>query len=259
MATRVVVRRERRKVAALIVAAGEGRRMGTSRAKAFIPLREVPILAYTIQPFEACDRIQSLYPVLRKEDLHSWHGEILDRFPFKKTKPPVVGGLRRQDSVRLGLEAIREDIDTVLIHDGARPLVDISMLEQLLDTMEEVEAAIVGVPAKDTLKTVSSDGTVLNTLPRKSLWHIQTPQAFYYSLIIEAHRKALAENFQASDDAMLVERMGIPVKLVEGSYENIKVTTPEDLALAQIILDSRERHGSMMNLQKLAARGQKSE
>lgn len=259
MATGVVVQRRRRKVAALIVAAGEGRRMGTPRAKAFIPLKNTPILVHAVQPFEACSRIQSLYLVLRKQDLPSWQGEILERFPFKKTKPPVVGGLNRQDSVRLGLEAIREDIDTVLIHDGARPFVDASMLEQLLDTMQEAEAAVVGVPAKDTLKTVSSDGTVLNTLPRKHLWHIQTPQAFYYSLIIEAHRKALAENFQATDDAMLVERMGIPVKVVEGSYENIKVTTPDDLALAQVILESRERHGSMMNLQKLAVRGQKPE
>lgn len=239
MATRVAVQRNRRRVAALIVAAGEGRRMGTHRTKAFVPLKGVPILVYAIQPFEACSSIQSLYLVLRKQDLQSWHQEILEKFPFKKTKPPVAGGLRRQDSVRLGLESIREDIDIVLIHDGARPFVDASMLERLLDKMEEAQAAVVAVPAKETMKIVSSHSRVLETPAREVLWHIQTPQAFDYRIIVEAHHKAVEDGIVATDDSTLVERLGIPVTVVQGSYKNIKITTPEDLIIARALIENR--------------------
>lgn len=233
------MQRQRKKVAALIVAAGEGRRMGSFHAKAFIPLEGVPILVHAIQPFEACRRIQSLYLVLREQDIRSWDGEILKRFPFKKTKPPVVGGSRRQDSVRLGLEAITEDIDTVLIHDGARPFVDESVLEKLLDTMEEAPAAVIAVPTKETLKIVSSHGHILETPARERLWHIQTPQAFDFHIIAEAHHKALADGVVATDDSTLVERLGVPVAVVEGSYRNIKITTPEDLIFARALLEDR--------------------
>ena len=226
-----------KKVAAVIVAAGEGRRMGTSRAKAFIPLNGTPMLVYAIRPFEACSRIQSLHPVLRKEDIHSWHQKILEKFPFKKANSPVAGGSSRQDSVRLGLESIREDIDIVLIHDGVRPFVDARMLEQLLDTMEEAQAAVLAVPAKETMKVVSSGGRVLETPDREALWHIQTPQAFDHRIILEAHRKALADGIMATDDSTLVERLGIPVTVVQGSYRNIKITTSEDLIIARALLE----------------------
>jgi 2-C-methyl-D-erythritol 4-phosphate cytidylyltransferase len=239
MATRLAVQRQRKKVAALIVAAGEGRRMETFRTKAFIPLKDVPILVHAIQPFETCSHIQSLYLVLREQDIPAWHEEILKKIPFKKTRPPVVGGSRRQDSVRLGLEAIREDIDTVLIHDGARPFVDDRMLEELLDTMEEARAAVVAVRAKETLKIVSSRGHILETPARERLWHIQTPQAFDFHLIVEAHHKALADGIVATDDSTLVERLGIPVTVVQGSYRNIKITTPEDLIIARALLENR--------------------
>jgi 2-C-methyl-D-erythritol 4-phosphate cytidylyltransferase len=232
---------ERKNVVALIVAAGEGRRMGTLRTKAFLTLKGVPILVHAIQPFEACNRIQSLYPVLRKEDLSSWYQKMRDRFSFKKTKPPVVGGLSRQESVRLGLESMREDIDIVLIHDGARPFVDGAMLERLLDTMETTQAAVVAVPVKETVKVVSSAGQVLDTLAREALWHVQTPQAFDYRIVLEAHHKALADGIEATDDSMLVERLGIPVTVVQGSYRNIKITTPEDLIMARALLKSRGR------------------
>lgn len=241
MATRIAVRKLRSRVAALIVAAGEGRRMETSQPKAFIPLEGLPIVVHTIQPFEACSRIQSLHLVFRKEDLQSWHQKVLDEFRFRKTRPPVAGGSRRQDSVRLGLESIKEDVDIVLIHDGARPLVDAPMLERLLDRAEESQAVVVGVPAKETIKIVSSEGRVLETPARGGLWHVQTPQAFDYGLIIEAHRKALADGVVSTDDSALVERLDIPVTVVEGSYENIKITTPEDLIIARALLANRGR------------------
>jgi 2-C-methyl-D-erythritol 4-phosphate cytidylyltransferase len=231
--------RHGRKVAALIVAAGEGHRIKAPRGKAFLPLNDVPILVYAIQPFEACRRIQSLYIVLRDQDIDSWHEEVLRSFPFKKTKPPVVGGARRQDSVRLGLEAIREDIDTVLIHDGARPFVDEAVIQRLLDIMEEAPAAVVAVPAKETIKVVSSKGHILETPARESLWHIQTPQAFDFHTIVEAHQSALNDGLAATDDSTLVERLGVQVMVVEGSYRNIKITTPEDLVLARALLENR--------------------
>ncbi len=239
MATRVAVRKTRKRVAALIVAAGEGRRMGAPQTKAFIPLKGIPILAHTIQPFEACRRIQSLYVVLRKQDLDPWHQKVLHRFPFKKIKPPVAGGVERQDSVRLGLESIEEDTDVVLIHDGVRPFVDASMIERLLDTVEEAQAAVVAVPAKETVKVVSSHGQVLDTPAREGLWYVQTPQAFDYRLILDAHRKALADGIGTTDDSTLVERLGIPVMVVQGSYRNIKITTPEDLIIARALLGDR--------------------
>jgi 2-C-methyl-D-erythritol 4-phosphate cytidylyltransferase len=230
-----------KRVAALIVAAGEGRRLGAPQTKAFIPLKGIPILAHTIQSFEASSRIQSLYLVLREKDLDSWHQKIFKKFPSKKTRQPVAGGLRRQDSVRLGLESIKEDIDIVLIHDGARPFIDTTIIERLLDTMEEAQAAVVAVPAKETIKIVSSAGHVLETPAREGLWQIQTPQAFDYRLILEAHRKAFADGFVTTDDSTLVERLGVPVTVVCGSYKNIKITTPEDLILAQALLEDRGR------------------
>jgi len=231
----------RRRVAALVVAAGEGRRMGDHQQKAFLSLKGVPILVHAMQPFEACIRVQTLHLVLREQDLRSWHQEILGNFPFKKTNPPVPGGPTRQDSVRLGLESIGDDIDIVLIHDGDRPFADTPMLERLLDTMEEEQAAVVGVPAKETMKIVSSHGHVLETPARETLWRIQTPQAFDYAIIVQAHRKAVAEGVVAPDDSALVERLGIPVAVVQGSYRNIKITTPEDLLIAQAFFENPGR------------------
>jgi len=240
MAARIAVGM-RKKAVALIVAAGEGRRMGIPRSKAFIPLEGIPLVALAVRSFETCDRIHSLYPVLRKQDFLAWDQEVLTRFPLKKAKPPVAGGLTRQDSVRLGLESIgdEEEIDVVLIHDGARPFLDISHVEQLLDTMEKAQAAVLAVPAKETIKVVSTENHVLETPARGSLWHIQTPQAFVFSAILEAHRKALRDGVSATDDATLLEHIGVPVIIVQGSYRNIKITTREDLIMARALLNDR--------------------
>ncbi|NIQ38094.1 MAG: 2-C-methyl-D-erythritol 4-phosphate cytidylyltransferase [Proteobacteria bacterium] len=213
--------------------------MGAPQTKAFIPLKRIPILAHTIRPFEACSRIQSIYLVLRDQDIPSWQQRIVDKFSFTKTKPPVAGGSRRQDSVRLGLEAIKQDIDIVLIHDGARPFIDTAILERLLETMKEFQAAVVAVPAKETIKVVSSKGRVLETPTREGLWHIQTPQAFDYRLILDAHRQALTDGVVATDDSTLIERLDVPVAVVQGSYRNIKITTPEDLLIARTLLENR--------------------
>ena len=241
MAARIAVGIRKRAVA-LIVAAGEGRRMGVPQSKAFIPLEKTPLLALAVRPFEGCDRIDSFYPVLREQDFVAWDQEVLKRFPLRKAKPPVAGGLTRQDSVRLGLESIEqgeEEIDVVLIHDGARPFLDILQVEQLLDTMEETQAAVLAVPAKETIKVVSPENRVLETPERGSLWHIQTPQAFDFPTILEAHRKAFRDGVCATDDATLLEHLGVPVVIVQGSYRNIKITTREDLVMAQALLEDR--------------------
>jgi len=237
MAARIGVGRKRATVAALIVAAGEGHRTGAPQAKAFIPLEGIPLVAYAVQPFEDCHRIQSIYPVLRNQDFTAWEQKVLNPFRLRKARPPVAGGPTRQDSVRLGLESIKkqEEIDVVLIHDGARPFLDTSHVEQLLDTMEDAQAAVLAVPAKDTIKIIA-EGHVLDTPPRGSLWHIQTPQAFDYALILEAHRKAFTDGIIATDDATLAEHMGVPVMIVRGSYRNIKITTKEDVVMARALL-----------------------
>ena len=213
--------------------------MGTPHSKAFLRLNDTPILIHAIRPFEACDRIQCLYLVLREQDLHTWRSEILRKFPMKKTRPPVAGGSRRQDSVRLGLDAIEEEIDTVLIHDGVRPFVDSALIERLIDTMEEAPAAVVAVPTKETVKVVSPSSRVLETPMRDSLWQIQTPQAFDFQTIVEAHRKALSDGVEATDDSTLVERLGVRVTVVQGSYRHIKITTREDLVMARALLENR--------------------
>jgi 2-C-methyl-D-erythritol 4-phosphate cytidylyltransferase len=229
-----------KRIAALIVAAGEGHRLGMSQPKAFVALGDEPILAHTLRPFEACRRIQSLHLVLREQDIESWHEEILVRYAFRKSKPPVAGGARRQDSVRLGLETVEEGTDVVLIHDGARPFVDGAMLDRLLDALEEVPAVVVAVPTKETVKVVSSGGLIVETPARDRLWTVQTPQAFEFHTILKAHRKALDEGITATDDSTLVERLGVPVRVVHGSYRNIKITTPEDLRVAQAFLEDRK-------------------
>lgn len=214
--------------------------MGGACPKAFLLLRDIPILVHAIRPFETCPQIRSVYIVLRQEDIRAWEDRVLKEYPFTKAKPPVVGGPTRQDSVRLGLEAIREDIDAVLIHDGVRPFVEVSLLDRLLRTLEGAPAAVPAVPAKETVKLVSSTGQVLETPRRDSVWNVQTPQAFDFSAIVEAHQRALTEGIVATDDAALIERMGLPVTVVQGSYRNIKVTTPDDLVIAQALLDHPE-------------------
>jgi 2-C-methyl-D-erythritol 4-phosphate cytidylyltransferase len=203
-------------------------------------LEGIPLVAYALRPFEACQRIQSIYPVLRNQDFTAWEQEILKPFRPRKARSPVAGGPTRQDSVRLGLESMekQDDIGVVLIHDGARPFLDTSHVEQLLDTMDDAQAAVLAVPVKDTIKIIA-EGHVLGTPTRGTLWHIQTPQAFDYPLILEAHRKAFTDGMVATDDATLAEHMGVPVMVVRGSYRNIKITTKEDLVMARALVKDR--------------------
>jgi 2-C-methyl-D-erythritol 4-phosphate cytidylyltransferase len=210
--------------------------MGRERPKAFLPLGGVPLLAHTLQPFEACPLVNEILPLVPEEEISFCQEEMIHRLGMKKVGQPLAGGPERSDSVFLGLQAIEGRADIVLIHDGARPLVSKRLIEETIEGAEKWGAVVAALPAWETIKEVAEGREVIRTVDRRKLWMIQTPQAFHYSLIWKAYQKARQEGTAGTDDAMLVERLGIPVRVVEGSKLNIKVTTAEDLILADAIL-----------------------
>ncbi|MBU0672826.1 MAG: 2-C-methyl-D-erythritol 4-phosphate cytidylyltransferase [Candidatus Margulisbacteria bacterium] len=219
------------KTVAIITAAGYGRRMG--QPKQFLEIEGKPILARTIAVFEQTKIIDEIIVVVNQEDV-----ERVKKFKYKKLKQVVAGGKERQDSVYNGLRALPADTEIVAIHDGARPFISPEIIEQSVDEALEVGAVVVGVPVKDTIKKVASS-QVVSSQDRNELWAAQTPQVFKKDIILKAY-EAQAQA-QVTDDAMLVEKLGIPVKMVLGSYQNIKITTPSDLQMAQGILKGGKR------------------
>jgi len=225
------------KTVAVIPAAGLGIRMGIARPKQFVIIRGMPILAITLRAFNRSRSVDAIIIVVPDGDVEYCQEEIVHRYKLDRVKQVVPGGARRQDSVKLGLEATEGEYDLVVIHDGVRPMVSPDIIETLVDEAKTHRAVISGIPAKDTIKEVDIENRVLSTHVRDRLWLIQTPQVFRYKDIWEAHKMALERGWQeATDDSALVERMGIPVKVVKGSERNIKVTTPADLELIQFWL-----------------------
>jgi len=226
------------KTVAVIPAAGSGIRMGGERSKQFLDLNGRPVLAVTLSHFQKCAGIDAIILVVPSKDIDYCRIEIIERYTFNKVKKIVPGGKMRQDSVRLGIEGIDEDYGLVLIHDGVRPLIDARFLQRVIDTAKIHQAVITGLSARETVKEVNNDFEVVKTCDRDRIWMIQTPQVFRYKDILKAHQKAYKEGWdKATDDSFLIERLGIPVKVVEGSETNIKITTPYDLKLAGFILD----------------------
>jgi 2-C-methyl-D-erythritol 4-phosphate cytidylyltransferase len=226
------------KTVAIIPAAGSGIRMETKRAKQFLSLDGKPILALALEPFQE-GTVDAIVLVVPKDDVEYCRKEIVEKFGFTKVDKIVPGGKRRQDSVRLGLEATEGKYDVVLIHDGVRPLVEKEVIEKVIEEAMVNRAVITALPAKETVKEVNDLQHVVKTYDRKRVWMVQTPQAFRYQDILKAHRKALKEGWEeATDDALLVEKSGLTVKVIEGSEKNIKVTTPHDLELARFWLRS---------------------
>ncbi len=221
---------------AIILAGGAGKRMGAATNKQFLLIDNKPIIVHTLEIFENCRSIDSIFLVVNQKDLPVIQKEILETYRFKKVTKLVIGGRLRQDSVRNGLEAIEGQCDIVVIHDGARPFVSPSFIEKGIFLMEMFDAVIPGLPAKDTIKAVSKEGFVSKTLPRDSLWQVQTPQTFKYELIVKAYREGMAKKLYGFDDATFIEHLGKKVKVIEGSPYNMKITTPEDLIIAQGIL-----------------------
>ncbi len=224
------------KIVALIPAAGMGKRMGAGINKQYLLLDGKPIVARTIAVFEAAPFVDDIYVITPAAEIPYCCEHVVERYGFTKVRAVVPGGAERQHSVLNGLRAIEAaDEDVVLIHDGVRPFIPTAVLKHAAEVAAENDGALVAVPAKDTVKVVA-DGIIRETPPREQLWLAQTPQAFRYAVIRAAHEIAEAEGFLGTDDAMLVERLGKEIRVVMGDYRNIKITTPEDLILAEAFL-----------------------
>jgi 2-C-methyl-D-erythritol 4-phosphate cytidylyltransferase len=224
-------------VIAVIPAAGSGTRMGSSRPKQFMDLCGKPMLAVTLERFQRCDLVDGIVLVVSGADITYCTSEIVNRYGLSKVTIVVAGGQRRQESVRNGIEAVSNSSTRILIHDGARPLVTPELIERVIKGSRRYRAVIPGIPLKDTLKEVDSRGRVVKTVERAALWVIQTPQIFQGEDIRAAHKKAREEDWEGvTDDAFLIEKMGIPVDVIEGEDTNIKITTMKDLDLARSFL-----------------------
>ncbi|HPA14046.1 MAG TPA: 2-C-methyl-D-erythritol 4-phosphate cytidylyltransferase [Desulfobacterales bacterium] len=225
-------------VSAIIVAAGKGIRMNGKVRKQYLMLAGHPILSRTLWVFNACSAIDCIVVAVPEEDLDFCHERIITPLNLQKELRLVAGGAVRRDSVYNGILAIEDKGGTVVIHDGVRPLVHPELLTACIEGVTETGACSLGLPAFETLKRVNSSGYIHATLDRETIWMAQTPQAFEYSLIREAHEAGKGKGGLSTDDALLVERLGKKVKMIRGSRFNIKITTPEDLAIAEAMLQT---------------------
>jgi 2-C-methyl-D-erythritol 4-phosphate cytidylyltransferase len=229
------------KTIAIIPAAGAGSRLGSPRPKQFLDIHGTPLLALTLKPFQHSSAVDGIILTAPPQDVDYCQQEIIKRFSFDKVRKVVPGGERRQDSVRLGLEAAGVDYSLVVIHDGVRPLISAASIDQVILAARTHRAVITGQPAKETVKEVNNRGEVVKTYDRKRVWLVQTPQVFRYQDILRAHQEALRKGWEeATDDSILIERLGIPVTVVEGTEKNIKVTTSYDLELVRFLLKIRD-------------------
>jgi 2-C-methyl-D-erythritol 4-phosphate cytidylyltransferase len=209
--------------------------MGAEKPKAFLPLGPMPILAHTVQKFEACPGVKEILPIVPPGEGVGRTEEIIRQFGFRKVLQILPGGKERQESIYLGLKAIQGKADWVIIHDGVRPFISPDLIERTLSETGRCQAVVVALPANETIKEVSPENAVRRTLDRRQLWVVQTPQAFDYPVILRAHEEARKEGVLGTDDSSLVERLGIPVRIIEGSRLNFKITTVEDLILAEAL------------------------
>ncbi len=229
---------------AVVLAAGQGKRMGTSVQKQYIELEGKPLIYYALRTFQESEIIDAVVLVVGKGQVSYAENEIRLKYDFSKVRAIVEGGKERYDSVWKGLKAVdlKQEDSYIFIHDGARPFVDEGILRRGYETVERFRACVAGVPSKDTVKVADQDGFAVNTPERKYVWIIQTPQVFEKSLIMEAYARLMEEEHaDVTDDAMAVERMmKLPVKMFEGSYQNVKITTPEDLEIAKVFLRTKK-------------------
>ena len=242
-------------ISCIVLAAGAGRRMAYKENKIFIPLGRYSIIQRTLQNVAKLEGLKEIILVVAdgEQDYMAEHIKVLElTVPIQI----VLGGAERQDSVACGLKAFDESTDIVLVHDGARPLASTEMFSAVAEAANIYGAATVGVPATDTIKRVDAEHAVIETLKRSELYQIQTPQGFQKELFTEAHEKAHDSNYLGTDDVSLVEYLGKPVHIVEGDYCNIKVTTPNDIAVAKRYLgieDKRMRVGFGYDIHQLKA------
>lgn len=222
---------------AVVVAAGRGSRMRAADNKPYLLLAGKPVLAHTLDAFERCEAVNSIV-IIAAPGEEKRAAEVVTAGRFRKVTAIQPGGKERQDSVYAGLAAL--DTDGVLVHDAARPLVTPAQIEACCRAAEEHGASALAVPVKDTIKVSDGKGFIVATPERSTLWSVQTPQAFSRAELIAAHEQAQAGGAPATDDAMLIERMGRKVAIVEGDYANLKITTPDDLPIAELLLARRQ-------------------
>lgn len=226
--------------ALVIPAAGRGVRMGLGKPKPLVELKSKPIIIWTLEPFVALDLTRHTVIVV-SEGIADRIEHLVDEYFGSAVGLKVVpGGMDRQCSVYNGLLALAPSTEIVIIHDAVRPFVEPQSILESVEAAEECGAATVAIPAVDTIAAVSEDGEIRETLDRSGLWAVQTPQTFRYDTILKAHEQADADGVRATDDAELVRRLGLTVKVVEGSPDNIKLTTRHDLLIAERVLGERE-------------------
>ena len=228
---------------AIIPAAGSGKRMHGGLSKQYLPVDGKMILLHTLRVFELSPDIDEIILIAPEEDIPMVRQMIVEPRGMSKVCHVMAGGKQRQDSVRNGLAVVADHTDIVLIHDAVRPFISESLIRQTVREAEKHGAVTVGMPVKDTIKRVDPGGWIVETMNRQVLWMTQTPQAFRRSVIQEAYRRADQDQFYGTDDASLVERMGLQVKMIAASYANIKITTPEDLLMAEFLINNIKRGG----------------
>lgn len=230
-------------VSAVIVAAGKGTRMNMDMNKQYIEVEGIPLIARTLQVFEESSLIHEVIVVVNNNDMFYCKHNIVDAYKLEKVKLLVAGGEQRQNSVYNGLLEVNNESDIVIIHDGARPFINDEIIEDCIEAALEYGVSTTAVPVKDTIKSSEDGDYVDETLQRSKLWSVQTPQAFKYDIIMSAHKKAMEDGFTGTDDTVLSERIGIRTRLVMGCYNNIKITTREDLVFAEAIINKAEFDG----------------
>ncbi len=226
-------------ITAVVPAGGRGVRMGTNVPKQFLSLGGVPLLVHALRTFEQSSIISEVILVVPQDDCQYCRDDILPAYGLKKVSQVVAGGKRRQDSVLNGVKAAHPESEIVVIHDAVRPFVTLDMINHVVESTLAHGAAIVALPMRDTVKRVNVDGFIQETLSRDELWLAQTPQAFRRTLLLQAHGQGETDGIDATDDAFLVERLNLPVAIVQGSSDNIKVTRPEDLHMGEAILTAK--------------------
>ena len=218
-------------VCAVVPAGGMGTRMGGNVPKQFLELNGKPILYYTLKTLQGCGIISELILVVPEKEYDNACADWLGKPEI--VKKIVIGGEKRQDSVYNGFCEVSPQTEIVLVHDGVRPFLSRRMIQESVDVAREYGAAITAIPVYDTIKRVDTSGLVLQTVDREGLWRVQTPQVFRYELLKDAFKKANSEKFYGTDEGTLIKHLGKPVKVVEGSERNIKITRPEDLTLSE--------------------------
>ena len=229
------------KIWAVVPAAGIGKRMGMAVKKQFIQLKGKEILVRTLETLAAVPAIDGILLVVSRDDVDLCQ-HLIYEYQIEKVKDILIGGSTRQESVFLGLSALPKDCSMVVIHDGARPLVTREQIESTIESASQYGGAMLAVPVKDTIKMVDKKKFVQQTPSRVNLWSAQTPQTFRYPEILEGHRHAVVMgDYSCTDDSQVVEKyLDMPVKIVQGSYDNIKITTPDDIQMGERILEARE-------------------